>query len=455
MRNSKIRISNYKSEAKTKTQKNPPTLKSFGRAGLSNTFYRAVCIVALFLMAIIFIPSGNKSSYAASQEDIDVLEAQINELSVQLKAKKAEAKTFADEVAIYDAKIHQIELKIQSTQAQIDVHNTHITDINGQIVKNEENLRIQKESLKEMLKVIYENSNTSALELIASSDNFSDFVDQSEYLQTMQVRTAETVENIKNLKQQLEDNKNNVEKKKAEIASLQKEQLSQKSELDKERYSRQLLLDTANSQSNSIQNVIANKEAEKKKVESILNAPPPPPPPAPPPVVTPPPGGETPPPPASTVPMYYQNRGWWAWIGINDANRPAGASPSYMAHWGCKITSLAMIMRYYGRGVDPGTIAQDSRYFATGWWWDLLYWGGVQSASGLYIDKSYNPSKADQWASMGKPFIASGDVFGIRYDHSVVITGKTADGRWIMNDPIQGQGLLFPNIYVSDYVFVN
>lgn len=438
MRNSKIRISNYK----TKTKQN-----------LSNSFYRAVCILALFLMAIVIIPAQNQPIYAASQADVNNLNAQISALKTQLSAKRTEAKTFADEVAIYDGKIQQIQLQIQATQAQIDVQNAQITDINGQIANNEAKLAIQRESLKEQLKVIYENSNTSTLELIASSNSFSDFVDQTEYLQTMQEKTKETIGQIKTLKQQLEDNKNSIEKKKQEISSLQQTQVSQKSELDKERYSKQLLLSQANSQGNSIQGVIAKKETEKKKVQDILNSPPPAPPVAPPPVYTPPPGGS--PTPGGSVPMYYQNRGWWAWIGINDANRPPGASPSYMAELGCKTTSLAMIMKYYGKGVDPGTIAQDGRYFASGWNWDLLYWGGVQSASGLAIDKSYSRAKGDQWASMGKPFIASGDIFGIGYDHSVVITGKTADGRWIMNDPIQGPGLIFPNIYISDYVFVN
>lgn len=422
---------------------------------LSNSFYRAVCILALFLMTLILIPSTNQNVYAETQADVDNLNAQISTLTVQLSEKRAVAKTFADEVAIYDGKIQQIQLQIQATQAQINVQNIQITDINGQIATKEADLRIQKESLREQLKVIYENSNTSTLELIASSDSFSDFVDQTEYLQTMQIKTKETIGQIKSLKQQLEDNKNNVEKKKQEIASLQQTQLNQKADLDKERYSKEVLLNQAKKQGSSIQSMIATKESERQKIENLINNPPatqPAPPPAPP---TPDPGGGAAPPPARSVPHFYQTDSRWAWTAINDSRRPAGASPSYMKDWGCKITSLAMIFNYYGYGITPGQIAQNPGYFATGWGWDLLYWGGVQSSSGFSINKTYSYSKGDQWASQGKPFVVSGDVFGIGYDHSVVITGKTADGRWIMNDPISGANRIFPNIYISDYVFVN
>lgn len=424
-------------------------------------FRTAVCVVLFFMLTILLMPGVNQSANAASQTDVDNLNAQITDLTNILNAKKAEAKTFADEVAIYDDQIQTIQLQIQSTQAQIDVANSKITNINGQIADNETQMLVQKENLRENLRVFYEQGEVSSMEIIASSDNLSEYMNKSEYLRSLMENISNTVNKIEILKQQLSDDKNNVEKKKQEIVSLQQTQLNQKSDLDRERYSKELLLSQATKQGGTIQEIIASKEAEKKKVQSILDNPPPPPPVAPPAVITPSPtpGGNTPPPAQGTVPMYYQNQGWWAWTPINDTMRPANAAPSYMADFGCKISSLAMIMKYYGRNVDPGTIAQNSRYFASGWQWDYLYWAGAQSASGLNMSKesSYSYAKADQWASNGKPFIASGDIFGVGYTHSVVITGRTADGRWIMNDPIQGQGLIFPLSpgQISDYIFVN
>lgn len=435
-------------------------------------FRTAVCVVLFFMLMIILTPTNNQRTYAASQSDVDNLNSQITDLTTKLSAKKAEAKTFADEVAIFDDKIQTIQLQIQATQAQIDVSNSKITNINEQIAENEAQLLSQKEYLKENLRVFYENGQISSIEVVASSDNLSEFMNKSEYLRSLMDNISETVEKIESLKQQLSNDKNNVEKKKQEIVSLQQSQVGQRSDLDRERYSKQLLLSQSTKQGATIQEMIADKEAEKKKVQDILNNPPPPPPVAPPPVITPPvvkpnPDNGTPPPNQGSIPMYFHNQGWWAWIPINDSQRPPNAEPSYMAEFGCKISSLAMIMKYYGQNVDPGTIAKDSRYFATGWQWDWLYWYGAQSASGLGMSKEYSDSyaKANQWASQGKPFIASGKIIEDKYGnytyvHSVVITGKTADGRWIMNDPIQGQGLIFQRtdgfpVQISDYIFVN
>ncbi len=425
---------------------------------LFNQFYRAVCVMALFMLALILIPASKTPSYAASQTDIDNLNAQISTLQTQLNAKKAEAKTFSDEVAVYDDQIQVVQLQINDTQAQINNANSQITNINGQIADNEAKLKTDQASLAEQLRVIYENSNTSTLELIAESNSFSDFVDQSEYLQTIQSKTIGTINSIKNLKQQLADNKNNIEQKKQQIASLQQTQLNQKADLDGQRYGKQLLLSQANTQSQSIQGLIASKNADLNNAKIALNNY------APAQTATSRKsgnnnqngnqGGQSH---TASVPYFAQNSGWWAWIGINDANRPAGAPPSYMYYLGCKVTSLAMIMKYYERNVDPGIIAQDARYFGVWGDWDLLSWGGVQSASGLAIDKTYSYAKGDRWAHAGRPFIVSGRILGGNYDHSVVITGIDASGRWIMNDPWQGPNKLFPLSpgQITDYVFVN
>ncbi len=411
---------------------------------LLSQVYRAVCIMALFMLVLILIPTSKTPSYAASQADVDNLNTQIAELQTQLDVKKKEANTFADEVAVYDGQINLVQLQINATQAQIDTQNAQITNINGQIADNEAKLAVQRASLAEQLRVIYENSNTSTLELIAESNSLSDFVDQSEYLQTIQSKTISTINSIKNLKQQLADNKKNIEQKKEQIASLQQTQLNQKTDLDKQRYAKQILLNQANTESGQYQNSIQAKEAEKKKVEDVLNAPPPPPPSATP-VYTTPTGGN--PSQGKTVPQLYQTDSRWEWTHINGTS-------SLVRDYGCKLTSLTMIFNYYGYMVNPGDVATNSHYFID----DLLYWSGVRAYSGFPIDwPDNNYSKADQWASMGKPFIVSGDIFHIGYDHSVVIVGKTASGQWVMNDPIQGPNKLFPLSpgQITDYVFVN
>jgi len=421
-------------------------IKTKTKANLSNTFFRAICIVALFLMALVFIPSERKQVYA--EATVAELNAQISALNIQLNQKKAEAKTFADEVAIFDTQIQTIQLQINATQAQIDEQNSQITNINGKIADNEAKLLIQKEALKEQLKVIYENSNTSTLELIASSNSFSDFVDQTEYLQTMQEKTKDTIGQIKSLRQQLEDNKNNVEKKKQEIATLQKTQLDQKTGLDNQRYGKQMLLNQANSQGKQYQNSIQAKEEQKRQLESIPKSAPQTPS-APPPVVAPsPPGGGTQP--SRSVPQLYQWDSRWK-------DTPINYTSDTIEWYGCKLTSLVMIFQSYGYNISPDQLARDSSHFSG----SLLipsgsFYGRFNLSTNYGSPTAAEHNQAEYLAAHGIPFIASGRIIpGYSFDHSVVITGEYGPGQWIMNDPWQGSNLRFPNIYISNFVFVN
>ena len=426
-------------------------IKTKTKTSLSNTFFRAVCIVALFLMALVFIPSESKPVYADAT--IDELNAQISALTIQLKQKKAEAKTFADEVAIFDTQIQTIQLQINATQAQINEQNSQITNINGKIADNEAKLAVQKEALKEQLKVIYENSNTSTLELIASSNSFSDFVDQTEYLQTMQEKTKDTIGQIKSLKQQLEDNKNNVEKKKKEIATLQKTQLNQKAGLDNQRYGKQMLLNQANSQGNQYQNSIQAKQAQIAKMKEFAQHPVIPPS-APPPPPSPPSGGG-----GSSghinVPQVYQgmypNLMSWSDTLIN------GVPGSTVAYLGCKLTSMVMIFQAYGFYITPGQFATDGRYFSG----DLLiangnFYGRFVGQTNYGTPTAGERSQAESLAQRGIPFIASANMYGWG-PHSVVITREDSAGNWIMNDPISGKDKYFPmsKSSVINFVFVD
>ncbi len=457
--------------AKTKT-KNCPANRRTGKI-LSNTFYRAVCILALFLMAIVFVPT-NKPANAYTQADVDNLNTQIAQLQTQLDAKKKDAKTFSDEVAVYDGQINIVQLQINDTQAQIDAANTQITDINGKIAANEAKLKTEKADLNEQLVTIYENSNVTPIELIAGSNSFSDFVDRDEYLQTIQEKTKDTIDTIKGLEKELSDNKNNIQQKKNQIAALQQTQLNQRNELDKQRYGKQVLLNQANQQKGSIQNLIASKQNEANKIRDFLKNPPPPPP-----ETTNTSGGNTtegsgiggaPTVTNSTVPSLVQWDGRWAWVAMNDANRPPyywdgktwkATTPSYINDFGCGITSLAMIFQKYGYGVSPADIARNPGYFSSGLAWDNIYWGGIYTASGgrFSAQVSWDPGKANSWAHAGKPFIVGVNLYD-RYgnfigNHYVVITGVSGSS-WTMNDPLyQGANRLFTYSQITQYVFVN
>ncbi|MEK7447187.1 MAG: peptidoglycan DD-metalloendopeptidase family protein [Patescibacteria group bacterium] len=187
----------------------------------SKSFFKASVIVALFVM---FFAPQNFLRAQTNQE----LRDQINNLSSQKD-------TLSSEVATYDAQINALQQQLNQTESELSSLVVEIDQTNQQITKTEEDLKVKKETLNEYMRVIYEESNTSPLELVASSDSFSDFVDRSEYLQTMQIKIKDMVVKIKQMKEELDKKKKDLEKQKDRVQSLKSQQASVKAGLDQQR----------------------------------------------------------------------------------------------------------------------------------------------------------------------------------------------------------------------------
>jgi len=223
----------------------------------SGSFFRASVIVAIFTLCIAMIPSsGVKPVYASLQDDLNTIQKQIKDTKGKIEQKQNEAASLEKEVAVFDDQIRQTELRIQQTETEIQINKEKIT-------QTEEDLRIQREVLNEYLRVIYEESNTSALELIASSDSFSDFVDRSEYLQTMQMKIKDTVERIKKMREELEV-------KKKELSKLKDQLNSQKTDLNGQRSGRQTLLDRTRGEEAEFQEILKQEKAKQAEINGLL-----------------------------------------------------------------------------------------------------------------------------------------------------------------------------------------
>lgn len=223
----------------------------------SKSLFKASTIVVFFVLSLIMIPANSSQTANASiQDQLNELQGQINETNKNIEAKKNEAASLTNELAIFDGQIQQTELQIQQTETEINLTTEKIT-------QTEEDLRVKKETLNEYLRVIYEESNTSALELVASSNSFSDFVDKSEYLQTMQIKIKDMVEKIKIMKEELESKKKNLNK-------LSDQLNSQRTDLNDKRTGKQSLLNQTKGEEANFQALAKTIRAQYENMQASL-----------------------------------------------------------------------------------------------------------------------------------------------------------------------------------------
>ena len=131
-----------------------------------------------------------------------------------------------------------------------------------------------------------------------------------------------------------------------------------------------------------------------------------------------------------TVPVMGQQEAGWASANL-------GTSPASIGLEGCAITSVAMMLRYYGINTDPnalnawltanGGYANDDMLI-----WDAItrYTGGRVAFSG-WLGPDLNTILAELDA--GRPVVAEVSIGGNQ--HFVLLTGYSTDGGIQMNDP--------------------
>lgn len=134
-----------------------------------------------------------------------------------------------------------------------------------------------------------------------------------------------------------------------------------------------------------------------------------------------------------------------AWAGA-----PLGTSPTdTIGSSGCAITSVTMMLRYYGLDTDPGAFnawltANNGYAFDDAIVWDAVtsYTGGRVAFSGwLGADLGTITTELDA----GRPVVAEVRLDGNQ--HFVLLTGYSQDGGFVINDPWFADSVNFADRY--------
>lgn len=154
----------------------------------------------------------------------DSFDDQINALRQQNAANQAQADSLAATAASYQQAIDALNARISSLQSAIDATQAKINDLNAQIAQAQAELDHEKQVLGENIKTMYLEGDVTTLEVLASSNNLSDFVNKQEYRNSVADKIKASVDKISALKAELT-------KQQQEQQGLLKDQQTQQTEL--------------------------------------------------------------------------------------------------------------------------------------------------------------------------------------------------------------------------------
>ena len=226
----------------------------------SISFAKRATLVAASVLMLAATPLAMSQLVKADEFDVRIaaLNAQIDQFNAKAAALGRERNTYENKLAKLNAEKAQI-------QAQIELNEAKVKKLNRDIKVSEAKIAANKDALGETIADLYVDDNISAIEMIASSKNISDYVDKQAYREEIQDQLSETIATIKDLKKQLEEQKTGVERALAD-------QKGAREVLAKKEAEQQTLIAQVAGKEQAYQKLSAQTKAEKDRVQAEQQA---------------------------------------------------------------------------------------------------------------------------------------------------------------------------------------
>lgn len=216
-----------------------------------------LAIILILLTAV--LPHGLLAQSSSDwQHRIDQLNAEINNNQATLDEVSHNASTL-------QSKVNAINAEIAQLQSQIDLANLQIQHTQAQIREAIARLERAKRIMYENARTLYKIGDPSTVEILASSDNFSEFVNRQEYLETVK-------ENVNRAAREIVAMKDELEAKEKDLANFV-QQLEVQQAIIQSKYNEQarLLAETRGEEAR-YQEMVSSLKAQRNQAEQQLLA---------------------------------------------------------------------------------------------------------------------------------------------------------------------------------------
>lgn len=236
--------------------------------------------VAIFIIGIMiaFSAVGAKAGLLEDlKTQIDQKRQEVQELAVQaavyqnqVNAKQSEKKTLQNQISLIDAKVAKLGYDIKISESRIVQLNLEIEKLELEISAREREIELQKEYLTEIVRIIYEMDQQSMLELLLANENFSDFLNQSRYLEDLQGDLSSKLAMIKFLKNELENEKTDREARREDLKETKNNLNNQRTISNLQKNERTTLLQETKQEESRYQALLSDLEKQRDEIQKEI-----------------------------------------------------------------------------------------------------------------------------------------------------------------------------------------
>lgn len=187
-------------------------------------------------------------------------EAEIQAVQNQIDQYQAEAGRLSSQAKTLENELARLNSEKAALQAQIDSKQIEYDKLVAEIAENERKIAQLQDYLGDVLAKLHVGGEVSPLEMLASSSNISEFLDEQARSEAMRDGLTDTIEQINTLKKQLEE-------KKVAVQRVLDDQKAQREALSAKEAEQQRLVNETRGQEAAFQALSAKSQEQKDKIQ--------------------------------------------------------------------------------------------------------------------------------------------------------------------------------------------
>ncbi len=214
---------------------------------------------------------------ASSDEERKALETQLKELETQIDqyedqivSYQKQGSTLKGEINRLTSKIAKLNLQIKAINLSLQQLDQKISDTQEQITTTEISIDSKKKVLVELLKNLYENDQSSLMEIFLKNPRLSDFFNDINSITVLQNNLRQTIVQIEDLRQELEDQKEQYSIARSDASTIRDYQLSQMKETDAAKQEQNNLLTVTKGQESKYQSLLKETKKNAAQIRSRI-----------------------------------------------------------------------------------------------------------------------------------------------------------------------------------------
>lgn len=198
------------------------------------------------------------------------IEKEIQQYENEISKIASESKTLKNQIYQLELNRKKIASEINLTQQQIQTAALNVQSLDMEIRQKIDKISKRKDTLAETVRNINETESSSIVEIVLSKENFSEFFNNLENVQSFQKKINVNLKELRSLKEALEEEKSKKEAEKNKLGQFKSRLVDQKTLVEINKIDKNKLLTATENKESNYKNILAQKIKLKEEFEQEL-----------------------------------------------------------------------------------------------------------------------------------------------------------------------------------------